>query len=150
MRNRKKPAHGVRIDVSRPTIVYLTVCTKNRIPWLALPENHEALRQVWQKADAWVVGRYVVMPDHLHLFAAPGRLEIALDDWVACWKSWFTMARRIPAQQWQSGHWDTRVRSGESYDSKWEYVRNNPVRAGLVTVASEWPFQGELNALPWS
>ena len=47
------------------------------------------------------------------------------------------MLRLIPSQEWQSDHWDTRLRSGESYDAKWEYVRNNPVRAGLVKTAEE-------------
>jgi putative transposase len=149
MPERKKPGHGVLIDQSRPTIVFLTVCTKNRAPWLATRENHHTLRQVWQESDAWLVGRYVLMPDHLHLFAAPGRLEIAFDNWVRYWKSRFTMLRLIPSQEWQTDHWDTRLRSGESYDAKWEYVRNNPVRAGLVKTADEWPYQGELNVLPW-
>ncbi len=42
------------------------------------------------------------------------------------------------------------MRSDESYEEKWLYVRNNPVRAGLVNHADEWPYQGELNVLSWS
>ena len=37
----------------------------------------------------------------------------------------------------------------ESYTQKWHYVRENPVRKGLVKDADEWPFQGMLNVLPW-
>jgi putative transposase len=139
----------VLIDGSRPTIVFLTVCTKGRIPWLATVENHDALRRTWERSEAWIVGRYVLLPDHLHLFAAPGRLEIELDKWVRYWKLRFSAARQVPAQQWQTDHWDKRLRSDESYDSKWEYVRNNPVRAGLVKTAYEWPYQGEIHRLPW-
>jgi putative transposase len=36
------------------------------------------------------------------------------------------------------------LRSDESYDEKWNYVKENPVRAGLVQIASEWPYQGEI------
>jgi hypothetical protein len=36
------------------------------------------------------------------------------------------------------------LRSDESYAEKWNYVRENPVRAGLVRNASEWPYQGEI------
>src|SRR5215469_11780855 len=144
MRSRKKPAHGVRVDSNRPTIVFVTVCTKSRRPWLASPENHVALLGVWAEASAWVVGRYVLMPDHLHLFAAPGRLELSLENWIRYWKSRFTRTRLVALQEWQSGHWDTRLRSGESYESKWLYVRGNPVRAGLVDDADRWPYQGEL------
>jgi len=27
---------------------------------------------------------------------------------------------------------------------KWDYVRENPVRAGLVSKAEEWKYQGEI------
>jgi putative transposase len=149
MANRKKPAHGVWIDPSSPTIVFVTVCTRDRLPWLATEENHGRLRDVWEQAQAWLVGRYVLMPDHLHLFAAPGSLELPLDTWVRYWKSLFTKVHREGFRNWQTDHWDTRLRSEESYEEKWWYVRNNPVRAGLVARAEEWPLQGELNRLDW-
>jgi putative transposase len=149
MLERNKPAHGVWIDPGRPTIVFVTVCTKDRRPWLATKLNHDALLKIWSDANAWVIGRYVLMPDHVHLFAAPGRHELPLDNRVRLRKSRFTHANRISEQKWQVDHWDTRLRSGESYDEKWTYVRNNPVRAGLVSSADDWPFQGELNVLPW-
>jgi hypothetical protein len=34
--------------------------------------------------------------------------------------------------RWQTDHWDRRLRSDESYAEKWEYVRCNAVRHGLV------------------
>jgi putative transposase len=150
MRSRKKPTHGVRIDPSRPTIVFVTVCTEDRHRWLATSENHDVLRTDWQEAEAWVVGLYVLMPDHLHLFAAPGRLELPLDNWIRYWKSQFTRKRLVSSQEWQVDHWDTRLRFDESYEAKWVYVRNNPVRAGLVDSADDWSYQGELNVLAWS
>ena len=36
------------------------------------------------------------------------------------------------------------LRGDESYAEKWNYVRDNPVRAGLVRTADEWPYQGEI------
>lgn len=41
------------------------------------------------------------------------------------------------------------MRNGDQYHEKWLYVRENPVRAGLVTDADEWPFQGDINVLRW-
>ncbi len=49
--------------------------------------------------------------------------------------------------KWQTNFWDTHLRSDESYAAKWEYVSFNPVRAGLVENAEEWPFKGMLNPL---
>jgi len=36
------------------------------------------------------------------------------------------------------------LRSEESYEEKWHYVRENPVRARLVKRWQEWPFAGEI------
>lgn len=42
---------------------------------------------------------------------------------------------------------DHLIRHGESYSEKWEYVRQNPVRAGLVGTPEDWPWQGEIMAI---
>jgi hypothetical protein len=39
------------------------------------------------------------------------------------------------------------LRSEESYAEKWNYVRDNPVRAGLVTSSDHWPYLGRVEFL---
>ena len=146
---RKRPAAGLFVIPNRPTLVFLTVCTKGRGPWLATPSGHAFLREIWNDGQAWLVGRYVLMPDHLHLFCAPNASGISLDRWVRYWKSRFTKYHSMAGHRWQAGHWDRRLRREESYAEKWAYVRANPVRAGLVKSADAWPFQGEMVKLPW-
>ena len=101
-------------------------------------------------ARAWRVGRYVIMPDHVHLFCAPAD-DVSLGRWVQFWKAMVSRWWPVPTQRpvWQRDHWDTQLRSPERYDEKWEYVRGNPVRAGFVADADAWPFQGELCRLEW-
>ena len=41
------------------------------------------------------------------------------------------------------------IRRGESYSAKWEYIRQNPVRAGLCATPDEWFFEGEMHVLRW-
>ena len=149
MQGRRRPASGVRIDVGQPTIVFLTVCTAKRVPWLANPDAHRYLLAVWHEAQAWLIGNYVLMPDHLHLFCAPHDLAMPLNRWVSYWKRLFTQRAHNSNWTWQSLHWDTRLRRSENYTQKWHYVRENPIRKGLVQNADEWPFQGTLNILPW-
>jgi putative transposase len=146
---RSHPSHGVHRTLNLPTIVFLTLCTKNRRPYLASHSIHELLLDVWAKADAWLVGRYVVMPDHIHLFAGPASRVLPFDNWVRFWKSHFSRRCTIEDHAWQSNHWDRRLRTDESYEQKWQYVRQNPVRQSLAKTADEWPFQGDLNRLPW-
>lgn len=102
----------------------------------------------WRKADHWLVGRYVIMPDHLHLFCAPATIPPnSITAWVSYWKR--LVAFSHGGTFWQKNYWDTQLRGHESYDAKWEYVRWNPVRAGLVANPDEWPYQGEVNLLRW-
>jgi REP element-mobilizing transposase RayT len=151
--DRKRPAHFHPIRLpNRSIIVFVTVCTWSRRPLLACPEGNDHLRRIWVSAPSWLVGRYVLMPDHLHLFCAPGSTHISsLAGWVKYWKS--LAATTWPGSRvgrlWQRDFWDTQLRIGESYAAKWEYVRRNPVRAGLVTDPDEWPYQGELKVLHW-
>jgi len=147
---RKHPVHGLQFKDGQPTIVFLTVCTKAREPWLSTPEIHQQLRTVWTNASAWLVGRYVIMPDHLHLFAGlGGEKEVPFDNWVRFWKSQFSKQLRQPAHSWQTDHWDTRMRTQGQYVEKLEYTLDNPVRRGLVAASNDWVYQGVIYELPW-
>ena len=145
---RRHPAHLPLSRVfNRTTAIFLTACVRRRRPLLNRPEIHELLRDVWSDSMDWVVGRYVLMPDHLHLFCAPTRIEaISLGGWVRYWKR--CSSRRWPHPDerpvWQDDFWDRQLRSSESYAGKWNYVADNPVRAGLCAAASDWPYSGEI------
>jgi putative transposase len=150
--HRDRPVHQpVYEPHNRAIIVFLTVCTKDRQRVLANEALHESVRTAWTCAAHWLVGRYVIMPDHVHLFCAPGILPAKpLSNWVRHWKT--SVSKAIGAREgtfWQSDFWDTQLRRHESYALKWDYVRENPVRAGLVAKPEDWPYEGELNVLRW-
>jgi hypothetical protein len=58
-----------------------------------------------------------------------------------------TRAETAHTTLWQPGFFDHLLRNTESYGQKWEYVRENPVRAGLVARAEDWPYHGEIVVL---
>jgi len=146
---RKHPAHGVFISSGAPTLVFLTVCTENKTSWLACAAVQAALVDVWKAADAWSVGYYLLMPDHIHLFCSPHKPEFTLKAWVTHWKRKFSCLHLAEAGSWQRDFWDTRLRRAENYHDKWEYVRQNPMRKHLVSKPEDWPYQGVLNELRW-
>jgi REP element-mobilizing transposase RayT len=82
------------------------------------------------------------MPDHVHLFVRGGR-DFTLSSWIGGLKRAISVALES-GKLWQPGFFDHILRSNESYAEKWNYVRENPVRAGLVKTADEWPYQGEI------
>jgi putative transposase len=150
---RKHPAHWPAVErFNTPVIIFLTVCTKSRKSILASDAAHQALLAAWREAPLWLVGRYIVMPDHVHLFCAPAELSsLPLERWAKFWKSRVALAwpNKSDSPIWQRHFWDTQLRRGDSYSEKWDYVVNNAVRAGLVRQADEWPYQEELNVLRW-
>ncbi|MDB5338274.1 MAG: Transposase [Planctomycetaceae bacterium] len=146
---RKHPAHGIRLIDGQPTVIFDTVCTKDRHPWLATREVHSLLIEVWESAEAWLMGRYVIMPDHIHFFSWYVGSAIEYDKWVQFWKSQFSKKFKRKHCRWLTDAWDTRVRSALVYEEKWLYVLNNPVRQGLVERPEDWPYQGEINKLLW-
>jgi REP element-mobilizing transposase RayT len=95
------------------------------------------------------MGRYVIMPDHVHFFAQATESEISYDDWVRYWKSQFTRRYQVAKHQWQTDHWDVRMRNVFQYEEKWLYVLQNPARRGLVAAADDWAYQGEIHELRW-
>ena len=151
--NRKRPPHYPIVDAgNRSNIILVTVCTHNRKRILADPNVHQLLLSTWEKADEWIIGRYMILPDHIHLFCSPiPYRDRGLTQWVGFWKA--ATARAWPNRSerpiWQKNFWDRQLRRGESYSVKWDYVVNNPVRHGYVDRAEDWPYAGEINILRW-
>ncbi|MBI5773719.1 MAG: hypothetical protein HZA89_08255 [Verrucomicrobia bacterium] len=146
---RRTPAPGVHVTLGGPNWVLLNVCTKNSERWLAQSAVQRALHEIWEHhATAWLVSDYLLMPDHLHLFCAPRDLKFTIERWVAFWKD--RLSKTVPeAGAWQRGSFHHRLRDDESYAQKWQYMRENPVRAGLVKVPEEWPFSGRVHEIRW-
>ena len=73
---RKRLAHPPPVERhNTPTILFVTVCVLDRSPILANNSVHDVFCSIWPKADHWRVGRYMIMPDHVHLFCVPGVYE---------------------------------------------------------------------------
>ena len=133
----------------RSPIYFATICTTNRRAILANNIVHSAFvdfARIGPTHGAWV-GAYVIMPDHLHLFLSFDRDSITLSAWVKSLKNALSKVLRPsenPSPQWQKGFFDHVLRSQESYGEKWNYVRQNPVRAGFVEEWKDWPYLGEI------
>jgi REP element-mobilizing transposase RayT len=74
-----------------------------------------------------VEGRRPVLANS-HMLAAAGfkrllRKNLSSQDW-----------------EWQRGCFDRLLRSDDDLESKWIYVQENPVRAGLVQRSEDWPY----------
>jgi putative transposase len=131
-----------------PPVYFVTFCTHRRRKILASKRTHFSFVEFARRASEFniAVGRYVIMPDHVHLFVC-GNGQFDLGRWIARLKQALTRANRWSkdnGQIWQEGFFDHVLRSDESMNATWEYIVQNPIRAGLVRRSEDWPYQGEI------
>jgi REP element-mobilizing transposase RayT len=128
-----------------PPLYFVTFNTWQRRKLLASHEVQFRLIEFARKGErrGILIGRYVIMPDHIHLFVH-GTCDFALSQWMRLLKRNLSRAISATPPHWQKGFFDHLIRHSESYAEKWHYVWQNPVRAGFVSSADDWPYQGEL------
>lgn len=130
-----------------PPLFFVTTCTIHHKKIREIEATHQAFQKYIDRAFrefGIAVGRYVIMPDHIHLFVRGGS-NFNLAQWMNGLKRSISVALGASKERplWQPGFFDHVLRNDESYGQKWHYVRENPVRAGLVSQWDQWPYQGE-------
>ncbi len=84
-----------------------------------------------------------VMPNHIHtLFETlrEWRLKTILHSWKSYMAKEANKLLGLHGTFWQEDYFDRLIRDEEHYCRTVEYIRQNPVKAGLVASAERWPF----------
>jgi REP element-mobilizing transposase RayT len=112
---------------------------------LKYPENASIVRAALEYFDGarYRLLAWVVMPNHVHTMVE----QIAgnrLGDIVHSWKSYSANAINACAATkgpvWSPDYFDRYVRDGRHCERAIRYIEDNPVKAGLVAQAADWPF----------
>jgi len=86
---------------------------------------------------------FVIMPDHLHLLLTVYD-EMTVEKAVQLVKGRFSHRLShefgYKGEVWQRGFSEVQVMNRESFETHREYIGQNPVKAGLVGSADEFPF----------
>ncbi len=140
---RKPLPHETPDWVKSGEVFFVTVCAECRgVNSLTQPVASSAVFTAtdhYQFHLRWHVRLLLLMPDHLHMLASFPRAE-EMRRTVTSWKHFLSKQHGIA---WQRDFFDHRIRSHESLDEKAHYIRQNPVRAGLVADAGTWPYVWE-------
>ena len=124
---------------------FLTITTHARHPWF---ENHpemtnDAVGFLLHRVTARGSELYAwcFMPDHVHLVVQ----DADVVDLVRGFKGAMTpLGRRWDAGRrlWQRSYYDHALRRDEDLRAVAAYVWENPVRAGMVACAADYPWSG--------
>jgi putative transposase len=131
-------------------IYFVTMCVKDRRKVLANSHVFDAIKATITQLCKWHVLAGVVMPDHAHWVVSPVEdRDLSVGDFSHGFKRILRKGLGPQSWEWQRGCFDRLLRLDENLRSKWIYVKDNPVRHGLVQRADDWPyyldFTNELN-----
>ena len=137
---------------------FLTMVTHRRKPLLV--DNIEQLRYAFslsKKKYVYSIDAIVILPDHLHMIITP---EKATDysKIISAIKRSFVYGlnekirkiakleishskyRRSHAGIWQERFYEHTIRDEKDWLDKMEYIKNNPLKHGLVQSSNEWKY----------
>jgi putative transposase len=94
-------------------------------------------------ANKFQLHDFVIMPNHLHLLMTlPG--DITIEKAMQLIKGGFSYRLKrefgYQGEVWQRGFSEVRINDRESFLQHREYIAENPVKAGLVDTAEQYPF----------
>jgi putative transposase len=87
----------------------------------------------------WHITLFLLMPDHVHAVLSFPR-DKSMSEIIRDWKRFHRRANHVV---WQEGYFDHRLRAderGTQVSAKLNYIRQNPVAAGLSAKAEDWPW----------
>jgi REP-associated tyrosine transposase len=93
----------------------------------------------YESKQRWYMTLFVLMPDHLHAILSFAR-DQSMTRIVGDWKRFHSCNNGVV---WQEGYFDHRLRAderGDQLSAKLNYIRQNPVAAGLCNNAEDWPW----------
>ena len=136
---RKALQHVPPSSVPDGSWFFITLCCQqrgsNQLCHPAVSDSLLADAIFYHTNQRWALLILLLMPDHLHLIAGFSKQE-NMSSFIRDWKRLTTRRSGIA---WQRNYFDHRIRPGESLHQKADYIRQNPVRAGLIQRAEEWP-----------
>ncbi|MCX6644774.1 MAG: transposase [bacterium] len=93
--------------------------------------------------ERYMINAYVIMPDHIHILIQP------LQEWTLAkilqgikgYTSWMiNKTQNRKGAFWQPENMDHIIRNNEDWLDKFEYIHQNPVKAGIVEHPEDYPY----------
>ena len=136
--------HAVPHWVERGALFHIRIAIereKNQRPLSTGPLAQALLdsARFYETKLRWHITLFLLMPDHLHAllsFASDQSMSKIVGDWKH-------FQSRKHGIIWQEGYFDHRLRDderGQQLSAKLNYIRHNPVAAGLCARAEDWPW----------
>ena len=137
---RKQLNHTIHFARRFGATYFITICCQQRgVNHLCQTETAAILSKtarIYHDQRRWHLKLLLLMPDHLHASYRSRRRDLS----VQLIRSYKRITSKLSKISWQRNFFDHRLRHNESSAQKFDYICQNPVRAGLMDCADNWPF----------
>lgn len=118
--------------------------------WLNIPEVAQVIEAAlfYFHGERYELIAWVIMPNHVHVLVEI-REGYPLSSIVHSWKS-FTSKRakeilrmkgdEVGKSFWYKDYYDRFIRDEKHFNACFDYIHNNPIKAGLVDRPEDWPW----------
>lgn len=136
---RRKLPHGpppFPVEAGAVQFVTLNAAERGGQPFLSHSGAILDAARFYHDRGRWFLRLFLLMPDHLHMLATFPRTA-SVKGTCGAWKGFL---RKTAGVRFQPDCFEHRIRNEAELSEKWAYIRENPVRKGLVATAEEWRF----------
>lgn len=141
-------------DYSQNGAYFITICTKNRkeilskiqttnvgnavlgVPYVELTEfgqiTEKIILQMQDYYDYMKIDKYIIMPNHIHLIirigidVVPRTAHPTISRFIGLMKRYIN--QKIGKNIWQKSFYDHIIRDDKDYQTKWQYIDENPIK----------------------
>jgi putative transposase len=132
------------------TAFFVTSNTFHRIKAFTQPDVADKAIQELKKAAikyGWKVYVFCFMPDHLHFLTMPNGPKTNKNSLIRLMSGFkqttgYWYAQKYGTPLWHKSYHDRAVRGEEEFVAFFNYILENPVKAGLVAHWKDYPYSG--------
>ena len=140
-------------DYTAQRAYFVTIVAKDRKPvFNNQPFAQEVLKILLDLREKlnFNLYAYCLMPDHFHALIGCGDSGKSLSEICGSFKSLSNRAfwEYGQGKLWQRQFYDHIIRNEEDFFETIRYIKQNPVRKGLVEKWEDWEFTGRVDFLP--
>jgi putative transposase len=133
---------GMHLSPQEIRTYLVTAVTAQRRRLFQVTANAELFQETifdYRVQERFLLHAFVIMPDHFHALITPAT-EVSLEKAVQFIKGGFSFRLKSKMDVWMRSFNESRIATKEDFVRCVRYIEENPVRARLVSVASEYPY----------
>lgn len=132
-----------RHSIKDTVVLFVTTSRHNNAVFPDYPDSLNIVEEILfrtAKDKNIIIMAYVLMPTHIHLIIGSKNGGRGVSEFMHSFKGRVRESLQGKGKFWQDGFDDVVLFSQEVFNTKLNYIHNNPIKAGLVKKPEDWEY----------